>query len=321
MSSPLVSILIASTNQAAHLAECLTALRRDGCATPREIVLVLNGATPEVRSVAAAFPEARVLESPVNLGVPGGYNRGRAAARGDLLALIHDDTIVGPGWLDHLVSTLDSHPEAGATGGLVFHPGGGLQNAGSIVWADGWARWQWWGEEAPDPASFAGVDVVHTVGSSFALVRAEALDAAGGLDESLYPGYFVDVTLGMCLRETGRIVLLDPRARAEHHRGASSSREYRMFLSHRNHARFCARWRAVLDRDHEPFSYSPEAYAAAHARARAVAERLRRERRWESAARPERIRLDPAEQERRALEAEEVLRREWSEEIARRQDA
>jgi hypothetical protein len=107
-------------------------------------------------------------------------------------------------------------------------------------------------------------------------------------------------------------VLLDPRARAVHHRGASSGKEYRLFVTHRNHARFCARWRAVLDRDHEPFVYTPEAFAAAHRRAREGAERLRRERRWESAPRAAPLRIDPAEQERQALANEALLRREWA---------
>jgi GT2 family glycosyltransferase len=310
-----VSVLIPTTSQAERLHACLAALAADGSAVPREVILVLNAATDEVRAVAGGAAGVRVLESEVNLGVPGGYNRGRAAARGELLALLHDDTEVAPGWLDRLVATLAAHPEAGAVGGLVFDPDGRLQNAGSILWRDGWARWPWWGETPPAAESFAEVDVVHTVGTSFSLVRAEVFDRAGGLDESLHPGYFVDVTLGMCIRAQGRIVLLDPAARAVHHRGASSSVGYRMFVTHRNHARFCARWATALAAEHEPFAYTPEAYAAAQARARESAARLAAERRWESAPPPPPFALDAAAQERRLLAAEAAVRREWSAEL------
>ncbi|HEX5760444.1 MAG TPA: glycosyltransferase family 2 protein [Thermoanaerobaculia bacterium] len=318
MTQPRVSVLIPTTSQAARLSACLTALAADRSAVPREIVLVLNAASPEVREVAGAAQSARIVESEVNLGVPGGYNRARAAARGELLALLHDDTEVAPGWLDRLAGTLDARPEAGIVGGLVLDADGRLQNAGSILWRDGWARWQWWGETPPAPESFAEIDVVHTVGSSFSLLRAEVFDRAGGLDESLHPGYFVDVTLGMCVRAQGRVVLLDPGARAVHHRGSSSSTAYRMFVSHRNHARFCARWAAQLTAEHEPFVYTPEAYAAAHERARAGAARLAAARRWESAPPPPPFMLDAAAQERRLLAAEAAVRREWAEELERR---
>src|SRR5687768_8930716 len=99
--APLVSALILSTNQADRLRACLAALAADGTAVPREVLLLLNGATDEVRAVASAASRngIRVLESPLNLGTAGGYNRARAAARGELLALLHDDTEVAPGWL------------------------------------------------------------------------------------------------------------------------------------------------------------------------------------------------------------------------------
>lgn len=308
---PRVSILILSTNQAERLRECLAALAADGSTTPREVILVLNDAISEVRAVAAAAP-ARVIDSPVNLGVPGGYNRARTVASGEFLALIHDDTAVAPGWLEQLVATLDRRPEAGAAGGLVFEPNGNLQNAGSIMWQDGWARSLWWGAVAPPAAAFVETDFVHTVGSSFTLVRADAFDRAGGLDESLHPGYFVDITLGMCIREMGQVVLLDPAARAVHHRGASSSVAYRHFIVDRNHARFCARWRATLEAEHIPFVDTPQGYHDARERARQQALAIAARRRWETAPPPPPFALDARAQELRLLAAEAATRKAWA---------
>jgi hypothetical protein len=172
------------------------------------------------------------------------------------------------------------------------------------MWSDGWARNLWWGGAPPEPAQFAQLDAVHTTGSSFSLVRAEVFDAADGLDEGLHPGYFVDVTLGMAIRRQGRAVLLDPRARAVHHKSSSTSAAYREFLVRRNHARFCARWGDDLRDHHEPFVDNPESYRAAHERARTQAARAKRERRWEVSPPPRRLRVDPLAQERSLLETE-----------------
>jgi GT2 family glycosyltransferase len=312
---PRVSILVPSSHQADHLRACLAALAADATSVSREIILILNSPSAEVRRVASETAGVTVVESAVNLGVAGGFNRGRSLARGEYLTLIHDDTEVLPGWLDWLVETLDSQPAAGATGGLVLNARGGLANAGSVMWSDGWARNLWWGGAPPEPAQFAQLDAVHTTGSSFSLVRAAVFDAADGLDEGLHPGYFVDVTLGMAIRRQGRAVLLDPRARAVHHKSSSTSAAYREFLVRRNHARFCARWGDDLRDHHEPFVDNPESYRAAHERARTQAARAKREQRWEVSPPPRRLRVDPLAQERSLLETEHRVYRAWIDEL------
>lgn len=317
-SKPRASILILTTNQPELLRTCLAALAADGSRTSREIILVLNAVADDLRAIAQTAAGVRIIDSPVNLGIPGGFNRARSCAHGEYLCFLHDDTVVAPGWLDRLVATLDERPEAGIVGGLVLNPDGSLQNAGSVLWRDGWARLSWWGPSAPAPESFVDVDAVHTVASSFSMVRAATFDRIGGLDEALHPGYFTDVTLGMGIREQGQVVLLDPRARAVHHRSQSTEHGYRTFVIDRNHRYFCARWRATLDRDHEPFVDTPAAYAASHERARSGARMRRMERRWEQALPSPRFELDAGAQALRLAAAEAAVRTAWAEELERR---
>ena len=53
------------------------------------------------------------------------------------MVLLNDDAIVEPGWLDWLVQTADTRPDAGAVGGFVLFPDGRIQEAGSVIWNDG----------------------------------------------------------------------------------------------------------------------------------------------------------------------------------------
>src|SRR5262249_11859966 len=156
-----------------------------------------------------------------NLGLAGAGNRGRALAKGELLVLLHDDAEVEPGWLEALVEAADRHPEAGAIGGKVLFPDGRLQSAGMILWRDATTSPPWTKGTTPDPAAFDRPRAVDYCGTCSLLVRAAVWDAAGGLDERLFPVYFVDVDLAMAIRRMGRVVLYEPRSVIRHHQGAS----------------------------------------------------------------------------------------------------
>jgi GT2 family glycosyltransferase len=297
--------LLPTTTQAARLEECLDALaRRLPAALPVEIVVVASASTPEVKRVLAAAEDSRlrVVECAVNLGVAGGYNRARAAARGELLCLLHDDTVIGEGWLEAMLDAADRYPDTGVFASVVTDPDGTLQSAGSMLWADAIPGRAWPAETAMESIREAApVDF----GPSCALaVRAELFDAIGGLDERFHPGYYVDVDCAFACREAGRLVRLVPAARAVHHRRSSSSAAYRDFLAERNRQRFVEKWWHRLA-GRPPLDDSAAGLAAGRARVGEEAAALVAS---GAAVRPlvPRFHLDPGEQEER-------LRREESE--------
>jgi GT2 family glycosyltransferase len=250
--APRVSIIIPATAAPDLLHACLRSIARSGPSAIRyETIVVLNEAWDEdaVR-LTKAVTGAQVISSPFNLGLSGAGNRGRDVARGEFLLLLHDDAEVEPGWMEALVATADSHPEAGAIGGKVLHPDGRLQNAGMILWRDGSTSPPWVGE-LPGPDAFGEVRAVDYCGTSSLLVRAAAWDLVGGLDERFYPVYFVDVDLAMALRAHGFVVLYQPASRIRHHQGASGTLRFRAFVSEHNRLQFLEKWGAALDA-HEP---------------------------------------------------------------------
>jgi GT2 family glycosyltransferase len=270
VTAPRASVVVVTTTNAAGLERCLAALAALGPDEPEfETVVVLNGAADDVRELAAGLTGATVVESVVNRGFAGGSNLGRAAATGEFVVLLHDDAEPEPGWLSALVRCAEEHPEAGAVGSRVLNPDGTLQLAGAVLWRDGTTR-----TIGGADGDFAVRRAVDYAGSSSLLVRAASWDAVGGMDDRLYPAYYVDADLSTAIRARGEAVLYEPESCVRHHKGASSSARLRTFASARNRERFRAKWADMLARQEER-GEGPEALERALARVAAEAERMR----------------------------------------------
>lgn len=315
--APLVSVIIPTTTQAQTLDQCLALLF---ARLPRdvavEVVVVLNGATAEVERVADRYADRlRLARSAINLGFVGGFNRGRAAARGLLLASLHDDTFIEPGWLEGLLAAVRNHPEAGLFCSLVTDPDGTPQSVGTLIWRSGHPTNPWL-HEPPAAAAFAAVEPIQAGGSSSLLVRADVFDAIGGLDERYYPAFFGDLDLAMGIWAAGFSVLLVPESRARHRRGSSTSRRYRYFLYDRNHQHFSAKWAAELAAHpiHEP---TAERLAEARAWVRDRAARLAARAAPGPRALPSRFNHDAREQEERLTRLAAEVAQAYSAELER----
>jgi GT2 family glycosyltransferase len=265
---PRVSVVIVAARNAERLLRCVERVLREAPdAVALEVVVVLNAAEPGLEeALRSAYEHARVVSSDVPLGFPGGVNLGARHARGELLHVLHDDTEVEPGWLERLIAALDERAEAGAVGSLVLDPDGTVQSAGAVLWRDG--RTEPLPADGPG-ALWQGGDAypVDYCASASLLIRRDAWEAVGGLDERFHPAYYVDVDLAMALRSQGYAMLCEPRSRVRHERGGSSRETFRSFVSERNRATFAAKW--ARDLAHQaPYADDP----GAHSRARAATE-------------------------------------------------
>ena len=272
---PLVSILIPTRSQERMLEICLQSLLTHiGGEIPYEVVIVLNAATEELRDfVQYRTRGVIILESAANLGVAGGYNRARSVARGEFLLLLHDDTQISPVWLESLLGTMATHPAAGAVGSYQLFPDGRPQRAGSILWSNA-ATSAAWGESQSTQEYLNGVRAVDYVGTCSTLVRNSAWDAMGGMDEEIFPAYYVDVDMCMSLRRVGHTVLCNPASQLRHYQGASTNKRFQVFIDGLNRIYFSSKWVTELAM-HEPFAPSdPVAVARANERTARQAEDL-----------------------------------------------
>jgi GT2 family glycosyltransferase len=180
--------------------------------------------------VLARWPEARLLETPVNRGVAAALNRGLAAAEGEYVALLNNDLELEPDWLERLVGVLDAHPEAAsATGKLLnFHRREEIDAAGDLM------RWS----GAPDQRGHGEVDrgqydepqAVFSPCAGAAVYRRSAFADVGTFDED-FVAYLEDIDWGFRAQLAGYSSRYEPGAVAYHVGGATTSRQPDRFVA------------------------------------------------------------------------------------------
>jgi GT2 family glycosyltransferase len=115
----LTSIVVVARDNLMLTADCLASIVTH---TPRsfEIILVDNGSADDYRGLVAKLRarNARVtwLRNQRDFGYAQACNQGLAAARGEYLALLHNDVIVTPGWLGRLLALMAVNPAVALTG-------------------------------------------------------------------------------------------------------------------------------------------------------------------------------------------------------------
>ncbi|RIK09017.1 MAG: hypothetical protein DCC49_07765 [Acidobacteria bacterium] len=251
------SVVILSRHHPEMLLACLDSIEKNVSSDLNyEIILLLNGADPEITHATADLGErVRVITSNVNLGFPGGCNRASEFARGDYLVFLNDDTIVYRGWLESLVETADRIPEAGAVGSLVFNPDSTIQEAGAIVWSDGVTSSIDSGRDIESAQYYFLRDADYCSACSI-LVRHSTWHLVGGMDEEYFPGYYEDVDLCFKIQQAGQRVIFDPGSALMHFRSASTESDYKMFLVQKHIGTLRQKWAALIatHEDREPDS-------------------------------------------------------------------
>lgn len=123
-SEPLVTVVTVNYNGAPFLGALLDSLDRQRYRHTEVLVVDNHSSDDSVEYVRKNYPGIRVLPLNRNLGFVGGNNAGICAAKGELVALINNDAVVEPGWLEALVRTLLEDPRIAAVGSkiLFFRP-------------------------------------------------------------------------------------------------------------------------------------------------------------------------------------------------------
>lgn len=268
---PSVSVVIPVHGQWPVTAACLRALLPSlPAGWPVEIVIVDDASPDEtpkrLAEIAAGDHRLVVLRNETNLGFVGSCNRGAAAATGDYLVFLNNDTVPLPGWLPPLIRTFHDFPTAGAVGGKLLFPDGRLQEAGGVVFADGSACN--FGREHPDPSwhLFNHVRSVDYVSGALLATPRDLFQVLGGFDPNFAPGYYEDTDYCFRLRETGRDVLLQPESVVVHVEGGTAGTDHTSGMKRfqeLNRCRFGSRHAAALARQQaRPAVFAPDTWLA-----------------------------------------------------------
>lgn len=228
---PLLSVVIVNWNTQALLAECIAAVEREAAALSYDIWVVDNGSTDgSVAMLRRDFPHVHLIQSQVNLGFAGANNLAMQRSKGRYLLLLNTDAIVRPSALQALLEVAAASPRAGIVGAHLLNPDGSFQ-ASHTNFPTLWQEFlilstigrrvygSWYPSHGPEAAK--GPQRVDYVEGACLLVRRDALEQVGGLDE----GYFMYAEeVDWCKRMAahGWEVWYAPTAQVVHIGGASS---------------------------------------------------------------------------------------------------
>jgi GT2 family glycosyltransferase len=232
-----VSIVIVNWNARDYLRDCLRSIAEQTRECSYEVIVADNRSTDGSQEMLRSeFPSVQAILNEENHGFAGGNNQGLAVARGRYVLLLNPDTLVLDGAIDKCVAHADALADAGV--GVL----------GCQVWEDedtiqktcfqfpsplnilltmlgltsrypasrflGRSEMGWWdrGDERE----------VEVVSGMFMLVRREALEQVGPMDE----GYFMyGEEADWCYRfwKAGWKCRFTPRARIMHLEGGGKS--------------------------------------------------------------------------------------------------
>jgi GT2 family glycosyltransferase/glycosyltransferase involved in cell wall biosynthesis/ribosomal protein S10 len=243
--TPSASVIVLCYNNLELTRACLDSLERSTRYLDCEIVVVDNASSDGTAEWLRAWAEDRedvvLVLNDENLGFSGGNNVGLAAARGEVLVLLNNDTYVTDGWLYGLIRHLRDDPELGLVGPVTNNIGNeakvDLKYRSMEEMAD--AAWRY------TSARFRQLLRVPTVAFFCVAMRREVYEEIGGLDEAFGVGFFEDDDYCRRIHAAGYEIAIAEDVFVHHHLSASfdalgAARKQELF--EKNKAVYEAKW-------------------------------------------------------------------------------
>ena len=260
--APRVSIVMPVFNKIAYTTACLRSIAAHAGPTPFEVIVVDDESSDATAQRLADVEGIRVLRNARNLGFIGSCNAGAAAAKGELLLFLNNDTQMTPGWLEPLVRCIDEAPDAGLVGAKLIYPDGRLQEAGGIIFNDG-SGWNYGRFDDPDDPRYAFRREADYCSGAAILLRRELFRRLGAFDLRYAPAYYEDTDLAFAVRNAGCKVYYEPASTVVHFEGVTSGTDTASGIKRFqpiNREKFVDKWQLALAR--QPAPGTPIARAA-----------------------------------------------------------
>jgi GT2 family glycosyltransferase len=181
-----------------------------------ETLVVDNGTgAVELERETAKLDGASVLRLDENLGYGRAVNRAARQARGDVLVLLNDDSVVDPGYVEAIASALDPPRGVVMSAGVMRDARSpGLIETAGIELDRSLLAYDYLNGEPLSCLELSVPDPIGPSGAAAAFDR-EAFLSVGGFDETIF-AYLEDVDLVLRLRRDGGRCRLAKDARGTH---------------------------------------------------------------------------------------------------------
>jgi len=234
MNSVDVSIVLVNWNTRELLYNCINSIYRGTSNSNFEIIVVDNASSDNsVDMLKLEFGDVKVIANTENRGFAAANNQGMLASKGRYILLLNSDTIVLDNAIDKAVAFADAHKQAAVVGPRVLNPDNTLQLTcfmfpsilNMLLSASylyklfpksrffGRERMTWWSRD--------DVREVDVVTGCFMLVRREAIEAVGMMDERFFM-YGEETDWCYRFKQAGWKVMFTPMSTIIHLGGQSS---------------------------------------------------------------------------------------------------
>jgi N-acetylglucosaminyl-diphospho-decaprenol L-rhamnosyltransferase len=226
-----LSIIIVNWNTRQMLANCLHSIETTVENLAFEVIVVDNSSTDGSQAMLAEqFPDVHLIQNSQNVGFARANNQAMAVSQGRSMLLLNSDALLLPQAVPAMLKLVELDPRAGLVGAHLRNMDGSFQ-ASHTPFPNLWQEFLilsglgrlFYGRWYPSCGAEEdkGPQVVDYVEGACMLVRREAFEQAGGLDE----GYFMyaeEVDWCYTLRQKGWQVWYHPAAKVIHLGGGSS---------------------------------------------------------------------------------------------------
>ncbi len=256
---PVVSVVVLTYNNLAYSKACLFSIEAYSDYPALEIIVVDNassdGSAEWLRSweqeQSPAGHRRRLILNEENLGFSAGNNVGLAAATGEVLILLNNDTYVTPGWIRTLCAHLRRNPSLGLVGPITNNIGNEARI--DIQYAD---MTEMIHEAGQYTRAHAGQSIpLHNAAFFCVAMPREVYERVGPMDEAFGVGFFEDDDYCRRVHMEGYQVACAEDVFVHHHLSASFDSlgaERKKVLFEKNKAIYEAKWGA----------WTPHAYRA-----------------------------------------------------------
>lgn len=238
-----VTVLVVTYRGRAFIEACLDSLAAQ--TIPHRVLVIDNASTDgTAKFLADRFPQVQSLRLPANAGFAGGVAAGLEAVATPWCALLNDDAVAHPGWLDELMSAVVGRPEvAAATSRMLLAPSDEVTSAGP---ADDPSTWVMnnlgvalnrhgfgydIGLGLPAQRGFTRAQPVFGFSGGASIVRVSAIRQAGGFASHFFL-YYEDTDLSWRLRLLGYDIVSVPSATVWHRHSATVKNTSELFHFH-----------------------------------------------------------------------------------------
>lgn len=227
----LISIIIPLYNSVEFTLQCLNALTQHTPPDSYELILVDNASSDGTLHLFKTLPTSVItIRNATNLGFAHACNQGAAAARGNYLLFLNNDTEPQERWLEQLIAMLKSDDSIGAVGSKLLFPDGTIQHAGVLVTENQTIpdlllpRHVFYGQPSDTPQANRPMEY-KALTAACLMIRRDLFDDVGGFDEGYWNGY-EDVDLCFKLGEKGWKLAYQPASVLIHHESKSGKERF-----------------------------------------------------------------------------------------------